>query len=315
MKPAALWEKIPEWGKAFLIAAGVLAFLHAFILRWVTVYSMSMYATLVPGDLVAVERWATWTGLQRGDILVFHDPVQDDRPMRRRRLLVKRIVAVPGDELELRDGELFINGLRADVAPGQTERWTLRVEQGADLTGLLASLDLPPDFILPGHTVFDLPLNEAMAERLRNRPEVVSLVRQAPTRKKRGHLFPYGPNYAWNNDNYGPVRVPGTGDTVPVNTFTLPLYDRLISRYEHNRVAVADGTLQINGQTTDKYVIRANYFFVLGDNRDSSEDSRYWGFVPADHAVGRASFVLLNARAWGTHPVPGRTLKRLQSSH
>lgn len=307
MNPSAAWRKVPEWGKAFLIALGLLGLIHALILRWVTVQSISMYATLVPGDLVGVARWPVWTGLHRGDILVFHDPVQDDRPMRQRRLLVKRIVAGPGDELELRDGELFINGLKAPEAPGQTARWSLRLKQGSDPSGLLAALNLPPDLALPGHTVLDLPLTPAQADRLRQRPEVVSVAPQQPMHRGFSHLFPYGPEHRWSNDNYGPLHVPRAGDTVAVSAYTLPLYDRIISHYEHNRLTASGRELQINGERTDRYVVRQDYYFVLGDGRDNSEDSRYWGFVPADHAVGRASFVLLNARAWSDPPVAGRT--------
>lgn len=311
MNPLAPWRRLPEWGKAFVIALGLLACLHLFVLRWVTVHSTSMYSTLVPGDLVGVARWPKWTGFHRGDILVFHDPVQDDRPMRQRRLLVKRIVAVPGDELEIRKGELFINGMPWPPVEGQTGRWTIRVKKGTDLSALLGSLDLPPDFVLPGHTVFDLPLNDAMAGKLQQRPEVLTMMPAKPAHKGGGHLFPYGPNYRWSNAEYGPVKVPRKGDTVALDVLTLPLYDRLISRYEHNKLSVDGNRLKVNGQETDHYIIEGNYFFVLGDSRDHSEDSRYWGFVPADHAVGRASFVLLNARSRAPYPPKGRTLKGL----
>jgi len=110
MKLKGVWKRIPEWGKAFLLAFTLLLLVHLFVLRWVTVRSTSMYATLLPGDLLGVERWAAWTGLHRGDIIVFHDPVQDDRPLYRRQLLVKRIAGLPGDEVQIRDGQLSING-------------------------------------------------------------------------------------------------------------------------------------------------------------------------------------------------------------
>lgn len=302
----ARWRRVPEWGKAFVIALGLLGFMHAFVLRWATVQSTSMYATLIPGDLLGVERWPVWTGLHRGDILVFHDPVQDDRPMRQRRLLVKRIVAMPGDEVEIRQGELFVNGLAFSVGQGQTARWTVRMKEGAQPAHVLGQLDLPADFVLPGHSVFDLPLNEGLADRLKELPDIITVIPGPKRQKGSGRLFPHGPNYQWSNANYGPLRVPKAKDTVIVDARTLPVYDRIISRYEHNRISVSEGAIQINDQTTDRYTIQGDYYFVLGDSRDHSEDSRYWGFVPADHAVGRAGFVLLNARAG-----KGRTFKGL----
>ncbi len=293
MSLKAIWQRIPEWGQAFLIAVVLLLLVHLFVLRWATVRSTSMYATLLPGDLVGVERWPAWTGLHREDILVFHDPMQDDRPMRQRQLLVKRIAAIPGDELRIKDGKVFINGM--PTTPTGTARWSVRLKNEADVPELMALLGLPADHVLPGQTTFDLPLNEPLVQLLKARPEVLGLEPQRSTLRTKGFLFPYGPNYRWSNDNYGPLLIPGRKDTVDLNVFTLPVYDRVISRYEGNQIHVADGELTINSALADQYVIKQDYYFVLGDSRDHSSDSRYWGFVPADHVVGRAGFVLLNA--------------------
>lgn len=309
MKLKAIRDRVPEWGKAFLIAIGLLLVMHLFVLRWVTVRSSSMFATLMPGDLVGVERWPIWTGLQRGDIIVFRDPVQDDRPKGQRELLVKRIVGAPGDLVELRDGELFVNGISVPPDEHRTARWAVRLKSGTNATELLAQIGLPADFVLSGHTVIDLPLNSTLAAQLRARPDVVSVERRGPATGSPGHLFPFGPNFRWNNDNYGPLRVPAAGDTVAVTSFTLPIYDRIISRYERNVVEVSGGELLINGNAADRYTVRQDYYFVLGDSRDNSSDSRYWGFVPADQVVGRAGFVLLNARSFQLGPARGRRLQ------
>lgn len=303
--------RIPEWGKAFLLALGLLLMIHLFVLRWVSVRNTSMYSTLVPGDLLGVERWPLWTGLQKNDIIVFRDPVQDDRPRRQRQLLVKRITGIPGDEVEIRAGVLYVNGVEVPPAPGQTSSWSIRLKNGADASELLLELGLPADYVMPGHTVIDLPLNDSLAARSKKHPEVISAEPRSPSTGSRANLFPFGPNFRWNNDNYGPLRVPGVGDTVAITPFSLPIFDRLISRYEHNVVEVSEGKMLINGKPADHYVIQQDYYFVLGDSRDHSSDSRYWGFVPADQIVGRAGFILLNARSWGEHPIADRTLKQL----
>lgn len=310
MKLKAIGAHVPEWGKAFLFAAGLLLAIHLFVLRWVTVRSTSMFATLLPGDLVGVERWPVWTGLHRGDIIVFRDPVQDDRPQGERQLLVKRIAGTPGDLVELRAGALFVNGIPVLPHAHQTSRWAVRLKNGTNATELLARIGLPADLVLPGQTVVDLPLNTAMAAQLRARPDVVSVEPRGQARGAPAHLFPFGPNFRWNNDTYGPIRVPGAGDTIAVTPYTLPLYDRIISRYEHNVMEVSGGELRINGTPAERYTVRQDYYFVLGDSRDFSSDSRYWGFVPADQVIGRAGFILLNARTLHHGTPADRAFKR-----
>lgn len=311
MKLKEISGRIPEWGKAFLLAVGLLLVVHLFVLRWVSVRSTSMYSTLLPGDLLGVERWPIWTGLHRGDIIVFRDPVQDDRPKGQRQLLVKRIAGGPGDEVQIRAGDLYINGIEVPPVPGQTARWSVRLKSGTDASELLLVLGLSADYVMPGHTVIELPLNDSLAARLKEHPEVISAQPSRSSTGSRNNLFPFGPNFRWNNDNYGPIRVPLAGDTVAVTPFTLPILDRLISRYEHNVVEVSGGEMLINGKPADRYLIKQDYYFVLGDSRDHSSDSRYWGFVPADQIVGRAGFILLNARSWGRHSISGRTMKPL----
>lgn len=311
MNPRALWRRVPEWGRAFLLAIAVLLVAHQFVLRWVTVRSTSMVATLLPGDLLGVERWPLWTGLERGDIIVFRDPVQDDRPTAQRQLLVKRIAGLPGDVVELRSGELYVNGNRVPPPPGRTNIWAVRLKPGTSANGILAVLGLPPDFVLAGRSVVDLPLNPKLAETVRELPGVASVSRHEKQAGAPAHIFPFSPNYRWNNDDYGPLHVPNAGDTVGINAFTLPLYDRIISLYEHNKVAVTDGKLFINGKQAGRYMIKQDYYFVLGDSRESSSDSRYWGFVPEDHLVGKAGFVLLNARSFHGDSLPSRAITPL----
>lgn len=287
-------ERLLEWGKALLLALLLLTLMHAFVLRWISVRDASMYATLVPGDLMGVERWPRWTGLHRGDLIVFHDPTQDDRPVYRRRLLVKRIVGRPGDQVELRRGDLLVNDLPIGLEPGQTRLWSVALGPAADRASLATDLGLAQTMWNTAGTVVQLPLNERSAAAL---DTIAGVQVDGPLPGSRGtdpYLFPFSKNYPWNGDNYGPLHVPGQGDTVRLDPYTLPLYDRIISRYEGNRLGIDKGVLEVNGQPSDRYVIRKDYFFVLGDNRDNSTDSRHWGFVPANHVVGRAGFILLN---------------------
>jgi signal peptidase I len=252
-----------------------------------------MWSTLWPGDLVGVVRWPLWTGFERGDILVFRDPLQDDRPSSGRRLVVKRLVALPGDILELRHGTLWVNGVQVRDVPGLSRAHLVRFRDSTTMRHAFDSLHLPRTFLRQGRLNQEVPLDSAQGAVLAGMAGVVSM---HPMRLATGaplHIFPFSPYYDWNSDEMGPLRVPAAGDTVRLTAATLPLYDRLISHYEGADLQVTGEEVRVDGRPAETYVVRSDHAFVLGDARDHSADSRYWGFVPMDHAVGRAAFVLL----------------------
>jgi signal peptidase I len=299
------------WGKALLMALALLALLHQFVFRWATVANTSMYATLLPGDLLLLERWPLWTGLERGDVVVFRDPVQDDKAVFRRRLLVKRIAGLPGDIVEIRNGRLFVNGRAAPVPAGSTNGWSVRLKHGHGTDSLMLALGLPKDLALPGADLLQLPLNPLLAEQVSRLPMVASAVQRPIANGAHEHLFPFSPGRSWNNDDYGPLAIPAEGTTVDLTPQDLPLYDRLIGRYEHNRMEVVNGQLLVNGEASGKYTVQQDYYFVLGDARDASYDSRYWGFVPADHVVGKAAVILFNPHVERNNFTGSRTFRSL----
>lgn len=283
-----------SWLQAFFLAAAVLLLLRAFVIQFVTVQSTSMFATLRPGDLLLVQRWPVWTGLERGDAVVFRDPLKDRAPMLRRPLLVKRLVALPGDTVEIRRGTLFVNGTRRDGPEGLTFSHLVRMREGADPETVVRRHGLPAESVRPGTLVQELPLNAALAHSLEADPEVVSV---APMRLASGALpqiFPYSPRYAWNGDDFGPLTVPRSGDTLLIDADNLPLYDRLISIYEGHRIGNSGDLLLLDGLPMKRYLVEQDYGFVLGDSRHFSADSRYWGFLPLDHIVGRCGPVLMS---------------------
>ncbi|HEY0978364.1 MAG TPA: signal peptidase I [Flavobacteriales bacterium] len=294
------WTRTNSWVKAVLLAACILLSLHVLVLRWITVRSTSMFATLVPGDLVGVQRWPVWTGFERGDVAVFRDPLEDRHLMTNRRLLVKRIVGLPGDRVELRKGRLFVNDVPLHF-PDETRSYLVRLKRGTDPQALLRELGLPPAFVPADRSVIELALNDSMARVLEERPEVVQAQVMSTASGAPRHIFPFSPYFKWNGDNYGPIAVPAKGDTVPINVATIPMFDRIISRYEGHGLEADRNDLRIDGVKATHYTIEQDYYFVLGDCRHYSADSRYWGFVPADHLVGRAGFILLGSDA-GARP-------------
>ena len=241
--------------QAFFLAAAALLLLRAFVIQFVTVQSTSMFATLKPGDLLLVERWPVWTGLKRGDAVVFRDPLKDRAPMLRRPLLVKRLVALPGDTVEIRRGTLYVNGTRPDEPDGLTFSHLVRMRKGADPETMLQRHGLPVELLRPGALVQELPLNEALARLLEADSDVVSVAPMRLASGARPQIFPYSPRYAWNGDDFGPLAVPRSGDTLLIDADNLPLYDRLISIYEGHRIGNSGNLLLLDGLPMERYVV------------------------------------------------------------
>lgn len=138
-------------------------------------------------------------------------------------------------------------------------------------------------------------LTQDMVVALRNKPEIDSVVQTIEPDGEYGGAFPQRPNlYPWNNDNFGPIYIPKAGATVDINYKTIPLYKKIIRDYEYNDVKISGQKVFINGEEADSYTFKQDYYWMMGDNRDHSEDSRTWGYVPANHIVGKPVFLWLS---------------------
>ncbi|MHA7830449.1 MAG: signal peptidase I [Flagellimonas sp.] len=138
-------------------------------------------------------------------------------------------------------------------------------------------------------------LTHDMVSSLRNNPAIDSVVQTIEPKGQYGGAFPQKPNlYPWNNDNFGPIYIPKEGATVEINSKTIPFYKKIIRDYEYNDVKVTGNKVLINGVEADSYTFKQDYYWMMGDNRDHSEDSRTWGYVPADHIVGKPVFLWMS---------------------
>ncbi len=140
-----------------------------------------------------------------------------------------------------------------------------------------------------------LTITDDLADKLRSNAAIDSVIKTIESKGEKGYnIFPQDNSYAWNNDNFGPIYIPEKGKTVPLNLEVLPVYKKIIKDYEGNTISVNGNQISINGDITDAYTFKQDYYWMMGDNRDHSEDSRTWGFVPENHIVGTPIFIWMS---------------------
>ncbi|MBQ9575926.1 MAG: signal peptidase I [Muribaculaceae bacterium] len=224
------------------------------------------------------------------------------RPVDRRDNYVKRCLGLPGETLQIKGGIVYVNGKAVPQPKNVQYRYYVETdgtqigddlfeEMGVSVADRAHALDMYQN-VIP--YLYVLPLTSDMVKTLKSKPWVRTIQRVQPDPSDMIMTYPVGHDYGWTHADYGPIWIPKKGAKIDLTVENLPLYERCIRNYEGNDLQVNGGQILINGKPATSYTFKMDYYWMQGDNRDNSLDSRYWGFVPEDHIVGTPSIILIS---------------------
>jgi signal peptidase I len=328
-----------EWADAILFAVIAATIIRWLFLEAFTIPTPSMEKSLLVGDFLFVSKihygprtpktplqmplthqkiWWTdipsyvdwiqlpqyrlpgFTSIKQNDVVVFNYPPELEYPVDLKTNYIKRCVGLPGDSLKVVNTQVFINGKALENPEKMEFRYNIVTNQDIK-ERVFKNYDIStPERTNIGYIAHTTPDIAKEFEKLSfvDRVEIMKMNKDQVNPRvypKNSQLF------AWNEDYYGSIWIPAKGATIELNEITIALYRDVIKNYEHNdEVLIENGKMIVDGEEISQYTFKQNYYFMMGDNRHNSEDSRFWGFVPEDHVVGKAFFIWLSLDKYET---------------
>ena len=319
-------KQVFSWLKPLGSALGVLLLIKAFLLDFYIVPSSSMESSILKGDFIigsklhygprlpmtplsipfAHQQLSTrsksystafsfgyyripgFGTIDRFDPMIFNFPEETEHPIDQRTFYVKRVIGLPGDTIATINKVVYINN-QILPAPIEVQYNYILYTKGSFNEHTFEQLGIRQFEKNLEHNFYQITTTTENFMYLKTRDYVKSIKRiNTPRFKKNEQTFPLEGDHKWNPDNFGPIVIPAHGLTVTLTKENYYLYEKVIGEYENQKIAIFDGEIYINGLQTDSYTFQLDYYYTMGDNRDNSNDSRFWGFVPENHVVGKA---------------------------
>jgi signal peptidase I len=253
--------------------------------------SIPSYLDIIQFPYIRLKTW----DIKCNDILAFNYPIENDPPVDKKTIVFMRCFGLPGDTIHIKDKKVFVNNVLFQEA--KTIKYKYRISAKIPLdNAFFNKYQITEGELVAQPNIYDVHVTDEMADSIAKNNEIKKIqllvIMNMPAFTV---LFPESPYESWSLDYFGTLIIPKKGVTVLLNKNNIYYYKQIIEKYEGNTLSMNDDAqFFINGKTAHTYTFKMNYYFVLDDNRDNGKDSRYWGFLPENHIIGTAKFVLFN---------------------